>query len=241
MLRTPWAWITLGAIGTGLVVGRADVWCWLVGFVLFVSAAATFFMRLRLLGPVRSRGKGPGVALTFDDGPTPGVTDALLDLLEEHGAQATFFVVGKKARTHPDLLRRAAEAGHQIGNHSDQHSYWMNFFFSRRMRRDLAACQDTVRETTGTAPTCFRPPVGLMNHCTYSVADELGLTVTAWTVRSFDTILSPAATARRVLKQSQDGAIILLHDTGDAVAVTRSILAGLRERNLSPVRLDRLG
>ena len=240
-MRTPWAWLTLGAIAAGLIAGRADIWWWVAGFVLVLAAAATFFMRSRLLGPVQSRGKGPGVALTFDDGPTPGVTDALLDLLEEHGAQATFFVVGKKARAHRELLRRCADAGHQIGNHSDQHSYWMNFFFAQRMRRDLAACQETVLETTGTAPICFRPPVGLMNHCTYKVTRALGMTVTAWTVRSFDTVLSTPATARRVLKRSRDGAIILLHDTGDAVATTRLILDGLRQRNLSSVRLDRLG
>ena len=241
MLKTPYGWLLVGSLAAGLVLSRTDVWLWLLGAHLVLAPIATFFMRSRLLGPVQSRGKGPGVAVTFDDGPTPGVTDALLDLLAEHDATATFFVVGKKVRAHPELARRCAEAGHQIGNHSDRHSYWMNFWFSGAMRRDLTACQETVAEATGTTPTCYRPPVGLMNHCTYAVARSLGLSVVAWTIRSLDTLLGPERTASRVLRRCEDGAILLLHDTGDAVAVTRLVLDGLSERGLSSVRLDRLG
>ena len=248
MLRPIAAKISLATLGAAIVGSflwpgaRGTIWLVVLGFHLVLAPIASFFMRTGLLGPVRSRGRTdrPEVALTFDDGPHPH-TPALLDLLEERGAKATFFVVGKQARAWPDVLRRCVEAGHQIGNHSDKHSLLMNFYFARRMRADIDACQNAVTEFTGEAPTCYRPPVGLMNHCTWHVVHGLGLELVAWSVRSFDTLWGPERASRRVLKRAKPGAIILLHDTGNAVELTRLILDGLEERGLSPERLDRIG
>src|SRR5687768_16289903 len=69
-------------------------------------------------GPAGNR----GYALTFDDGPTPGGTDRVLDLLGKHGAPAPFFVIGKNVERHPDLLRRIAAEGHIVGNHTWRHA-----------------------------------------------------------------------------------------------------------------------
>jgi len=184
------------------------------------------------------------VALTYDDGPTPGATAALLDLLKERDVNATFFVIGKRAREHPDLVRRCAAEGHLVANHSDRHSNWINFFPPPLLRRDLGACQATVLELTGTEPRHYRPPVGLVNPFQFSVSKKMRLTLVGWHVRSFDTLpWSAERVARRVLEHVEPGSIVLLHDGLDAdrvVEITTRVLDGMAERRLIPVRLDAL-
>ena len=223
------AWLVVGA-------GTTAVW---------VRAVTT--LRSRLLGFAWTEAPAPTreVALTYDDGPDPAATPALLDLLRERGVRATFFLVGARARAHPDLVRRIVAEGHLVGNHSDRHSPATNLWFSARLRRDLAACQQTLTELTGAAPVYFRPPVGLANHATHPVAAALGLQVVGWRVRGLDTPRRPpGAVIRAILARVGGGDVVLLHDGGrapDSVrAITVGVLDGLAERGLTPVRLDRL-
>jgi peptidoglycan/xylan/chitin deacetylase (PgdA/CDA1 family) len=204
-------------------------------------------MRSGVFGRARTSGppSRPEVALTYDDGPDSLATAALLDLLRTRGVPAAFFVVGRNARAHPDLVRRARDEGHLLANHSDRHAWWTNFLSGSRLLREMEACATALEETTGERPRHYRPPVGLMNPSVAPAAAALGLTLVGWSVRSLDrTRRTAEQVASRVLRRVRAGDIILLHDGGQApdriVRITERILDGLSARGLRAVRLDRL-
>src|SRR5688572_11811615 len=126
-------------------------------------AYGTFAPRSTLFGPVISRARLTGrtaVSLTFDDGPAPDSTDAILDILRRENVRATFFVIGRYAAQHPALLRRVHDEGHLIGNHTFDHSR-LGMFKGRRYWVDqVRRTNDLVRELTGQTPALFRPPMG---------------------------------------------------------------------------------
>lgn len=238
----------LGLAALALPPGpRVGAWAVLTAVTTLIWVRATTVLRSRLLGFAWTEAPAPtrAVALTFDDGPDPAATPPLLDLLRERGAAATFFLVGERARAHPDLVRRIVAEGHAVGNHSDRHSPLTNFWLSGRLRQDLTACQETLTELTGAAPVYFRPPVGLANHATHPVAEALGLAVVGWRVRGLDTRgRAPASVVASILRRVRGGDVVLLHDGGRAPesvrAIVSGVLDGLAERDLEPVRLDRL-
>jgi len=200
-----------------------------------------------LFGAAFTRGSGahPEVALTFDDGPDPRATPALLDLLRSRGVAAAFFCVGERVRAHPATARRAHEEGHLLGNHSDRHSALTNFLPARALERELTRCGRTLEEITGALPRYYRPPFGITSAALDGVARRLGLEVTGWQVRGLDTSgRSPERVAARILEGVRPGGIIVLHDGGrnpaSLVEATRRILDGLESKGLAVVRLDRL-
>jgi peptidoglycan/xylan/chitin deacetylase (PgdA/CDA1 family) len=221
---------------------------WIVVFssfsVLFawgvVSIRSPLFGRAFLAGT-----RTDAVALTFDDGPDPEGTPAVLDVLARRGVTATFFVVGERVRAHPELARRAVEAGHELGNHSARHSLVLNFLSRRGMRADLEACQEAIRAATGRAARTYRPPVGLRNPAVHPVCRALGLTVIGWQVRSLDkSRRAPEEVVRRVLARVRPGGIVMLHDGGQererSSAILDGLLTGLEQRGLCVVALSAL-
>ncbi len=193
----------------------------------------------------RGRAGSSSVALTYDDGPDPASTPALLELLAARNVRATFFVVGARARAHGHLVARIYAEGHLVALHSDRHSTWTNFLGRRGLARELATCRDTLGVLTGAAATYYRPPFGLVNPEVDGVMRRMGLTLVGWRVRSLDTTArTDAHVAARVLARVRGGDIVLLHDGGIAparvCAITAAILDGLAARGLAAVRLDRL-
>ena len=230
-----WGGTLLPATGL-LVVGSA--WGWVfAGLHVVLMLIGVFFIRSQILGRARTRVAG-GVALTYDDGPDPETTPALLDLLRERGIVATFFVVGEKVRAHPEIVRRCVAEGHGVANHSDGHSNLTNLFLGGRMRREMEACQGAVLDATGTAPRHYRPPVGLMSPFVASAAASLGLEIVAWSIRSLDTVSDLRAT-ERVAAGLKHGSIVLLHDGGlereKVLALTGRVLDLMEERGLTAV------
>ena len=173
-----------------------------------------------------------GIALTYDDGPDPESTPALLDLLQEYGARASFFLIGDRAREHPEIVRRILAEGHTIGNHSQAHSLWTNFFWRGSMRKEMARCQETLEEITGSRPRLYRPPFGLMNPFVEPALDSLDLGLIGWSIRSLDTVRTDAA--ERVRRRLKSGAIVLLHDGGipkdRVLSTSREILEEIKAR-----------
>ncbi|MFC7688916.1 polysaccharide deacetylase family protein [Paeniroseomonas aquatica] len=108
---------------------------------------------------------GKAVALTFDDGPDPEVTPRVLDLLDRHGATASFFVIGRKAARHGALLREIGRRGHTIENHSYHHAKSFACRGPWALRREVVLTQRAVAEATGVAPRFFRAPMGLRSPC----------------------------------------------------------------------------
>jgi peptidoglycan/xylan/chitin deacetylase (PgdA/CDA1 family) len=191
----------------------------------------------------------PRVALTFDDGPDPVDTPAILEILGEAGARATFFIVGERARKHPEIVRRVAESGHQVEPHSQTHPWWFSLATASRTRREVRESAAVAQELSGRRPRFFRPPMGHKSLSLQEVLAEEGLEMVTWSARSFDTMRTTAATIReRLLAEASPGGILLLHEgarhglarPSESVQALPSLLAGLRARGLEPVSLAEL-
>jgi peptidoglycan-N-acetylglucosamine deacetylase len=164
-----------------------------------------------LLGTViRVSTAEPVIALTFDDGPHPEDTPPILELLEKHGAKGTFFVVGKSARQHPELIERIASAGHAIGNHTWDHPSMPSLKGGFR-RRQLAWTEEILGKSSS---GLFRPPYGEQSLGSRLDAFRLGLTVVCWDVIAEDwRDDSPEVMLERIYKRLRRGSIVLFHDT----------------------------
>jgi peptidoglycan/xylan/chitin deacetylase (PgdA/CDA1 family) len=164
-----------------------------------------------LLGTtIRVSTSEPAVALTFDDGPHPEDTPPLLDLLERYGARATFFVVGKSARDHPELIERIARGGHALGNHTWDHLS-LPSLKGRFRRRQLAWTQEALGPY---ASGLFRPPYGEQTLGSRIDALRLGLRVVCWDVIAEDwRDDSPEVMLERIYRRLRRGSIVLFHDT----------------------------
>ncbi len=128
------------------------------------------------------------VALTFDDGPDPEVTPAVLDSLARHEASATFFSIGRSLEKHPQLARRVVAEGHELGNHSWRHSRWQNFFGAAGHTREIERGEQAIAAVTGSqARPLYRPPIGLKSPQLARVASRRELTLVAWSLHSHDT------------------------------------------------------
>lgn len=194
--------------------------------------------------------QGHRVALSFDDGPDPEVTPAVLDALAQYGARATFFSIGRSLQAHPLLARRLAAECHELGNHSWTHSRWQNFFGAGRHLREIGRGARAIAALTGKpAQPLFRPPIGLKSPPLARAAQRLHLTLVAWSLHSGDTRDGdPQRIARRVLEKIQPGDIVLMHDGHDRPGQHRPacaealphILQGLRDKGLECVTVSEL-
>lgn len=168
----------------------------------------------RVFGDVIGRGRPDRrtLYLTFDDGPNPGATATIVDTLERESVPATFFMVGDHVRRYPDLARRVAQAGQEIGNHTQTHVK-LHVRGPARIRAELEAAHDIIGAATGVAPRVFRAPHGYRNPFVAGAAARLGYRVIAWTFGVWDSARPGAAEIeRRVREKRRPGAIILLHD-----------------------------
>lgn len=153
------------------------------------------------------------VALTFDDGPDPEDTPKLLDLLREKNVKATFFVVGKRADQHPEIVRRACAEGHLVANHTWSHPSLFCFLTPARLRSEIERGAESVRRVCGFRPRLFRSPVGMRHPLLRPCLKNAGLEYVSWTIRTRDTLTwNSSVLARRILNRASSGDIILLHD-----------------------------
>jgi peptidoglycan/xylan/chitin deacetylase (PgdA/CDA1 family) len=154
------------------------------------------------------------VALTFDDGPHPEGTPAVLETLASRGATATFFLVGEQVRAHPGVARAIAEAGHEIAIHGDRHTLLL-----RRRARALADDFDraaaTIEDATGRTPSLYRPPYGIFSAAGLRLARERGWHPLLWSTwgRDWERRATPASIARRATRGLRAGDVVLLHDS----------------------------
>jgi peptidoglycan/xylan/chitin deacetylase (PgdA/CDA1 family) len=182
------------------------------------------------------------LVLSYDDGPGPSLTPRLLALLEAHGARATFFPLGERARAHPELLAEVARRGHEIGCHSERHGHALKIGPLRAVR-DAREGLETLRTWLGPRPL-FRPPFGRLDLATWAFLRRRGVRLGWWTLDSGDTAGAdtPEAVARAAL--AAGGAVILLHDfdgrperSDYVLGVTERLLVAARENGLRVVPL----
>jgi len=185
-------------------------------------------------------GRGPYVALTFDDGPGR-YTGRVLAILRRAHARATFFVVGDRVRYWPGLARAELVLG-AVGNHTWDHAR-LPGLGARETWRELAWTQSAVVSATGARPLLFRPPYEAPSKASRHVARALGLTVVLWSVDSGDSLTGATASsvARTAIAGLRPGAIVLLHDIRPAgVAALPRILRAIRRRGLRAVTVPEL-
>jgi peptidoglycan/xylan/chitin deacetylase (PgdA/CDA1 family) len=210
------------------LAAHPPAWPWAIGAVAASHAAmgvAGLLPRNRLLGPnlsrlpdgARRRGE---VALTFDDGPDPEVTPRVLDLLEAHGAAASFFLIGRRAARYAPLVRELVRRGHSAENHTHRHLWGFAALPLGAMRREIAAAQDAIADAAGgEAPRFFRPPAGLRSPLLDPNLAAAGLLHVSWTRRGYDTVRrDPDALLRRLGRGLAAGDVLLLHDGNAARA-----------------------
>lgn len=128
------------------------------------------------------------VYLTFDDGPHPPETERVLDVLREHGARATFFLIGSKVSGNEAVLRRMLEEGHALGLHTYSHAGTFPLLSFDKMLADVNEGKRAVESVSGKKISLFRPPFGVTNPTIAKVVRILGLQTVGWDVRSFDTM-----------------------------------------------------
>jgi peptidoglycan/xylan/chitin deacetylase (PgdA/CDA1 family) len=190
------------------------------------------------------------VALSFDDGPDPEVTPAVLDALANHGARATFFAIGRALEAHPQLARRVVAEDHELGNHSWRHSRWQGFSSPRKQVAEVERGERAIANfVSNGAPPLYRAPFGVKTPPFVVAANAKRLTMVAWSLHGRDTGRANAdEIAARVLRKIRPGDIVLLHDGHDLTGHHRSacagavslILPGLRERGLECVTVSEL-
>jgi peptidoglycan-N-acetylglucosamine deacetylase len=222
------------------------------GSLITGAAVSLLHPRSTLFGPAIWRGPSnrAAVALTFDDGPEPEYTARIADILDAHQARATFFCIGRKVQLHRALAESLHRSGHQLENHTYDHSTGRHLFSTRHLVQDLKRCQDLIKTLTGKLPTYYRPAVGIRNPPVHAAARVLGLTVVTWTHAARDGVfvLTPRR-ARSLAERAGAGSILALHDGrlhGSAslrehtVRQLPLLLARLKDRGLRCETLSKL-
>ncbi len=250
-------WLTsLLGIGLGVAaVGGAPPSLALAVSALVVHASlattGVLLPGLRMFGEVYTRGSSgrPEVALTFDDGPHPESTRRVLEILREHGARATFFVLGSKALRYPEVVREIATAGHVVGVHGHEHDRRYALRPARFVARDLERARAAIEAATGVRPTLFRPPVGFVSPSVAVAAERAGLVLVGWSARTLDGLRSsrPERVLARATAALENGAVLVLHDAAErddhvpaSLSVLGELLERLRARGLHAVTVDAL-
>ena len=184
------------------------------GLFLLFCLIAPFLPCSSFFLPIICRGTdgSKGVALTFDDGPSPESTPILLDLLTKHDLQATFFVIGEKASAHPELIRSILRHGHSIGNHSLRHDPLLMLRRPKTVQTDIHTARK-ILQGFGIEPHFFRPPAGVTNPHLEKVLNREGLIAVNYSCRAFDRgNRNINNLAEKILARLQPGDIIMLHD-----------------------------
>jgi len=176
------------------------------------------------------------VLFTFDDGPDETITPLILERLETYGVRAVFFIVGRRAAKHPQLLRQINANGHLIGNHTFDHPNDKPYPY-HKYKHDLVKCQNTVYRITGTSPTFFRPPRGLITLASLLAAKHLALKITRWSVFGHEWDYAKNAEAQtigeRLLRLINPRDIVCLHDDNAKVPeILDFILPSLISENI---------
>lgn len=181
------------------------------------------------------------IALTFDDGPNTEITPQVLDILEENGVRASFFLIADAiTQESARMARRAFEMGCEINNHSKTHDF-MDKMAPETIRAEIRYCTDRIVEITGVAPRFFRPPYIAVNQALY---DNVDLTFICG-VGCEDWVPEVTAQQRidRLLSTVKDGDIILLHDmpgNKNTVEALRTVIPAWKERGFAFVTCGEL-
>lgn len=184
------------------------------------------------------------IALTFDDGPHPIRTPAILGILEEFGVRATFFMIGENIDYYRSAAEQVVKAGHEIGNHTDTHPN-LSRTDEKTLEGELLRAEEKIRSLTGETPLVFRPPEGSCPSGLSTLAARRGYSVILWTVDTRDWAgVSARKIEQTVMQNVREGAILLFHDytskTSHTVEALRRIIPLLIEKGYGFVTVSEL-
>jgi len=216
-----WSSERLALAGGGAIIAGAAI-----AHVL-PAVASWRGLRCWALPALSGIGRADHVALTFDDGPDPASTPAILDELDLLGWRATFFLLGSMVRRAPSLTAELALRGHEIAVHGDEHRSHLHRT-PGAIRDDVARARDSIADATGLSPLWFRPPYGALSAGSLTSAHQLGLRPVLWTTwgRDWRAQATPATVLADVTRGLRPGATVLLHDS-DCTSVPDSWRATL--------------
>ena len=183
----------------------------------------------------------PRIALTFDDGPHPKMTERLLNLLAAEHVPATFFVVGKMADRYPYLVQEIAAGGHEVSNHSYTHPRFAHLSPQDALN-ELSRTRNVIRRLTGKDTPYYRPPGGRYSPAVARAASHAGYRMVLWSTLTKDVEgASPALIERRVLNGAQDGGIVLMHSgLANTLQALPDVIASLRAQGYEFVTVSTL-
>lgn len=252
LFGSPGEWIGTAAFALAILLALADPRLATVPLAAFLilCLAAPFAPGFGFFMPVVRRGNSGkrAVALTFDDGPDPETTPILLDLLERRGVRAAFFVTGKHAESHPELIREILDRGHEIGNHTHGHDNLVMLRPSHVLRREIDRTQ-RILARFGIVPRAFRPPVGIVSPRLPHVLRGTEIFVVHFGRRAGDAgNRRVRGMARRLLRGVRPDDILLLHDIRPPdpsrlpvwIREVERLLSGLERRGIAVLPLSAL-
>ena len=187
-------------------------------------------------------GTGPRVALTFDDGPSPEHTPAVLDILRRHRARATFFLIGPRAAAHPEIVRRMRAEGHEIANHYSSKRSTL-FADGAEFMQEVARAEAMMAPIG--PPKLFRPPGGVTTPANRRALERMGYRCVLGSAYPFDgNVRSTRYIQWVVIKNLEPGAIVILHDgvphPENTIQALDAILTAAREKGLAVVPVGEL-
>ena len=200
--------------------------------------SAEFFMPVKFEGD-RTSNK---IAITFDDGPIPVMTDKILEVLSAHKVPAAFFCIGNRVNDYPALTKKIYDAGHLIGNHSYWHGALFDLQTPAKIAIELIETDSAIENVIHKKPNFFRPPFGVTNPMVASAVKKRGYKTIGWSIRSFDTVTKNGTVLfERVTRSLKGGDVILFHDYSAAtLEILPKFLDHVAKLGLKVVRVDEL-
>lgn len=212
------------------------LWFGIQGFSLHAKAQAKIYRSVQT--------DTMKIALTFDDGPHPRLTERILDILDHYQTRATFFMVGQNILNYPDTAREVIRRGHEVGNHSFSH-HRIPTLGKEAIEAEIEKCEDALEELCEYRAHLFRPPQGAVNAYVEGCTERGDYTLVLWSLDTRDwECKSRDQIVEEVLSKVQPGDIILMHDyigtksqTPEALEI---ILPKLLERGFEPTTVSDL-
>lgn len=241
----PIFFLSLMLVGAGYVLDINSLW-WIMPLtfvysIILIYGAITvhsgFFTEA-----ICSSDKPDKMALTFDDGPDPSHTAQLLDFLKQRSIIGTFFLIGERAKAHPQLVKRIVDEGHVVANHTYSHPIIWGFLGAVGLGQQIEDTRDVIEKITGKKPLYFRPPFGVVNPTVVGVIEKLGLHLIGWDIRSRDGgPIKSDAIYKFVKPRIGKGSIALFHDTNpETPKALERILEDCKKKGVEIVSLEQL-
>jgi len=159
------------------------------------------------------------VAMTFDDGPSPVWTPKILDELKKANIKATFFMLGEHVARYPEIARRVAQEGHEIGNHTYDHHVLL-YYKAGELEKELKDTERTIQKATGQSTRYFRPPKSWLTAQEKKEIEGLGYKIVLWSLNSKDWVtFDDKYIVKYIVRNVKPGDILLFHDSGGVFGI----------------------